>query len=83
MALEIRKTITVQGESKINDKVIVYLSASVSTDGNSSNNITQSIQDPELYQANRVQCRKDTTAFQNVVYEIEDQIREQADTKVL
>ena len=74
MSLEIRKTISLTGESKVDGKAIVYFSANVSTDENSNTSFNQNIVEQELYQANRLACRKDATAFQNAVYDVEDQL---------
>lgn len=74
MALEIRKTISLTGESKVEDKTIVYFSANVSTDESSKTSFNQNIVEQELYQANRLACRKDAAAFQNAVYDVEDQL---------
>ncbi|SDO88369.1 hypothetical protein [Clostridium gasigenes] len=72
--LKINKNITLNGVSEIGGVQVVYMSAAISTDGNSNANINKSISNQELYKANKVECRKDMDAFDTEVYEVEDQI---------
>ena len=71
--LKTSKTINLSGNSMINDKPVVYMQANVSTDGGTTSH-SSSIQDKVLYEANKVECRKDMAAFDQMVYEIEDSI---------
>ena len=68
-----RKSVSLSGESKIDGQSVIYLSANIVT-GEGSSSINQSINDQDLYNANRSQCRKDVAAFQSLVYEAEDQL---------
>ncbi len=70
--LKIDKSITISGKSMIGEKPIVYMNANISTDGNSNANINASIADESLYSANKEECRKDITEFQNEVYKVQD-----------
>jgi len=79
MALELRKSVTVNGESKVAGKTAVYFTANLSTDDENSSSVNQNIIDQELYQSNRKECRKDATVFQEAVYEVEDQLAEEAE----
>lgn len=72
--LKTNKSISLTGNSMINDKPVVYMSAIVSTDGGTTSH-SSSIQDKALYEANKVDCRKDMAAFDAMVYEIEDSIQ--------
>ena len=74
MALEVTKSVNLSGQSIIDEKTVVYLSASVSTESMGNTNISQTIQDSKKYRENRTQCRKDIQAFQDKVYEVEDQL---------
>lgn len=74
MALEVTKSVNLSGQSIIDEKTVVYLSASVSTESMGDTNISQTIQDAKKYRENRTQCRKDIQAFQDKVYEVEDQL---------
>ena len=69
--LETKKSTTLTGTVKINDKQVVYLNASISSDG-SSDNINQTIQDKTLYAANKVEVRKDIAAFTDEFYALQD-----------
>lgn len=70
--LTTNKTTTVTGYSYIDGKQAVYLAANVSRDNVGNTYINQTITDPELYNANRVECRKDIADFQAEVYAVED-----------
>lgn len=72
--LKTTKSITLTGNSFINDKPVVYMSANVSTKGDATNH-TLSIQDKALYDANKEQCRADILAFDQMVYDIEDNLQ--------
>lgn len=72
MVLNIKKSTSVTGQVEMEGTVVVYLSASVSTDPNSNTSISQSIQNPELYAQNKAECRREIQAFQEYVYEVED-----------
>lgn len=73
MALDINKTVKLSGFSTVNGQAVVSLIADCYQDS-SLNMVNQTIQDLELYNANKVQCRRDISEFQNMVYEIEDQM---------
>lgn len=73
MALTITKSTALQGQSIIDGQTVVYLSASISTESLGNSSVSQSIQNQDLYSANRVQCRQDIAEFQNVVYATEDE----------
>lgn len=68
--LETKKSTTLTGTIKIEDKPVVYLNASVSNDG--SDNINQTIQDKGLYAANKAEVRKDIATFTDEFYELQD-----------
>lgn len=71
--LDITKNINVLGTSKIDGVIAVNYSTPInSTTG--AGNITSYIANPELYNANRKECRKDFADYTNKVYEIEDEL---------
>lgn len=69
--LTTKKSTTLTGNITIEDKQVVYLNASVSSDGG-SDNINQTIQDKELYAANKAEVRKDIAAFTEEFYALQD-----------
>mgnify|MGYP000982289516 CR=1 FL=1 len=71
--LKTNKSITLTGNSMINDKPVVYMQANVSTNGGTTSN-SNSIQDKALYEENKSECRADIAAFNNMAYEIEDSV---------
>lgn len=72
--LKTNKNITITGQSMIGDKQALFLSASISTDGSSSGNITTTITDQTTYAANKTECRKDISDFQTAVYAAQDEM---------
>lgn len=72
--LKINKTININGTSEIDGQVVVYMNASISTDGNSNANINKSIANQELYAANKVAVRVDMKQFEDEVYKVEDEL---------
>ena len=74
--LETKKSTTLTGTITVKDgdvdKQVVYLSANVTSDGAGNDNVNQTIQDRNLYKANKVQIRKDIAEFTNKFYEIQD-----------
>lgn len=72
MALTIIKSTSLQGQSIIDGQVVVYLSASISTESLGNSSVSQSIQNQELYAANKAACRADIAEFQNAVFDEED-----------
>ena len=67
--LKTMKNITLTGNSMIDDQQVVYMNASISTEGERTNS-SSAIQNRELYNANKAQCRADIAAFDQMVYEI-------------
>lgn len=78
MTLNINKSISLTGESKIDGKQVIYLSADIRKENAGSTSVTQSFSDRELYKTNLRECRKDVLDFQNLVWEIEDKILEES-----
>ena len=72
MPLTIIKSISLQGQSIIDGQTVVYLSANISTESLGNSSVTQTIQNQELYVANKAACRADIAEFQNAVFEEED-----------
>ncbi|WP_281446824.1 hypothetical protein [Leuconostoc mesenteroides] len=68
--MTINKSVSNNATSQTTDgQAIAYFSANVSDSGTSSN---MTIQNQDLYEANKLQVRKDKTDFDNAVYEVED-----------
>ena len=72
--LKINKTINLNATSEIDGQVVVYMNASISTDGNTNANINKNITNQELYNANKVQVRADMAEFEQEVYKVEDEL---------
>lgn len=85
--LKVNKNITLNGTSEIDGQVVVYMSASISTDGNSNANINKSIANQDLYTANKEAVREDMASFEKEVYKVEDEmisnVKIQIDDQVL
>ncbi|WP_414842322.1 hypothetical protein [Enterococcus saccharolyticus] len=72
MALTIKKSTSLQGQSIIDGQIVVYLAANISTESLGNSTVSQSIQNQELYAANKAACRADIAEFQNAVFDEED-----------
>ncbi|MDO5402986.1 MAG: hypothetical protein Q4F11_06060 [Eubacteriales bacterium] len=71
MSLITTKSTTITGQSVIKDEdgkdvQVVYMNVSVNENGTSSN-INKSIQDKDMYIANREICRQDMAAFEDMM----------------
>lgn len=53
------------------DQIAVYMSAQIPESGRS--NSSKTIQDLNLYEANKAECRADMAAFDEMLWELEDQ----------
>lgn len=69
--LKATRSITISANSMINGTQTVYMSAKLETDGKVTS--STAIQNVDLYEANKDQCRADLAAFQQMVYDLEDQ----------
>lgn len=56
--------------SVIDGKLTVYMSAQIPENGSANTSIA--VQDRELYEANKAECRKDIEEFNKLVYAMED-----------
>lgn len=72
--IKINKTINLNGTSEIDGQSVVYMNASISTDGNTNANINKNIVNQELYNTNRAEVRADMAAFEEEVYKVEDDL---------
>ena len=55
------KSVSMNFNSMINGRPVVYMSAQIPEAGNASTSIT--VQDRDLYEANRAECRKDIASI--------------------
>lgn len=65
------KSVSLSYQSMIGDKVAVYMTAQIPESGRSNSNKT--IQDLDLYEANKTECRQDMSEFDAMLWELEDQ----------
>lgn len=72
--LNVNKNINLTGTSVIDGVQVMYMSASISTDGGNGANVNTTITNQELYNANKAQVRADKAAFEEEVYKIEDEL---------
>lgn len=72
--LKVTKSMALNGESRINDQVVVYMNATLSTSENGSSNVITNIVNRELYNANKVQVRQDIADSDEMVYAVEDEL---------
>lgn len=72
------KSVSMSYQSMIGDKVAVYMTASIPESGKSTSNKT--IQDLDLYEANKTECRADMGEFEEMLWELEDQSADQKES---
>ena len=72
--LKSNESMTISGESKIEDKVVVSMVASINTDGEGFPNTSHTVLDKELYAANIETCQADITAFNTILFEKQKQV---------
>jgi len=77
--LKTTKQTTISGKSIISDKPIAYFSASINKESGSTS-INSNVNDQKLYDANKVEVRKDLSDFTNVVYAEEDRLASDSET---
>ncbi|MDO7795601.1 hypothetical protein ACQ7C6_10890 [Lactiplantibacillus plantarum] len=77
--LKTSKSITLSGQSMVGNNQVSSFSANINSD-NGSSNITSSVMNQELYDANKTEVRKDLADFTSAVYEVEDQMNAEATT---
>ena len=73
MALVVRQSVNLSGESMINDQTIASFNAQI-PQSSGGTNVNINIVNQQLYDDNRNQVRADEAEFQAKVYEIEDGI---------
>lgn len=64
------KSVSMNYNSLIDGKPVVYMATQILESGSASTSIV--VQDQELYEANKEECRKDIEEFNKLVYAIED-----------
>lgn len=72
--LNVKKNINLIGKSVIDNVEVVYMTATISTDGNSQDSVNKSIINKELYNSNKALVRKDINDFNTAVYDAEDEL---------
>ena len=65
------KSISMNFNSMLNGKLVVYMSAQILQNG--SANISVTVQNREVYEANKTECRTDIEEFNKLVYAAEDE----------
>ncbi len=83
--LTVRKSITFNGESKIDGIVAEQYQATLNTENPRDMSMSSWQTDQQLYKKNREQCRADSAEFEDMAYEEQDRMiaereQEQADT---
>lgn len=69
--LKATRSIKITANSMINGTQVMYMNANLETDGKVTS--STAIQNVDLYEANKAECRADLAEFQQMVYDLEDQ----------
>ncbi|NQI71258.1 hypothetical protein HO594_08865 [Streptococcus suis] len=72
MALEVKKMTTLVGNLKIGEEIAKTYNVNIDENGVST--VSEWVQNPTLYSANRLEMRKQEAAFREKRYELEDAI---------
>ncbi len=79
--LKVNRTINLNASSMINNQVVVYMSATLSTDGQTSENINKNICSQELYELNKEEIRQDMRDFEEMIYKEQDSLFENINSR--
>ena len=79
--LKVNRTINLNASSMINNQVVVYMSATLSTDGQTSENINKNICSQELYELNKDEIRQDMRDFEEMIYKEQDSLFENINSR--
>nr|DAH51891.1 MAG TPA: hypothetical protein [Bacteriophage sp.] len=74
------KSISLSGDSKVNDQVIFAFQASINSNNPKEVQFSNWINDHELYKQNRKECNADYESFQDEVYKLQDSMLLSAET---
>lgn len=75
--LEIRKQITILGESKVDGKTAEKYSATIDDADPKTMSISRWKANEDLYKENREQCRKDYAEFEDTAYLLQEEMKKQ------
>lgn len=74
MALTTKKEITLTGESKIDGVVAEVYRAVINSESPEDMTLTSVQRDKALYKANRKACRADNAEFEEMAYDLQDEM---------
>lgn len=66
------KSISLSGDSTVNDQVVFAFQASINSNNPKEVQFSNWINDHELYKQNRKECNSDYESFQDEVYKLQD-----------
>lgn len=81
MALTKQKTVSLSGESKIDNETVARFSAQVSSNDALSQDIVTTIINVSLYRKNSKAVRDDANSFREFVYSVQDQVYSETETE--
>lgn len=74
MALTIKKSITLDGNSVFNGVIAETYRAVINDENPEDMTITSYQQNKQTYKENRIQCRKDSAEFEEMAYALQDEM---------
>ena len=74
MALTIKKSITLDGNSVFNGVIAETYRAVINNENPEDMTIASYQQNKQIYKENRVECRKDSAEFEEVAYALQDEM---------
>lgn len=73
MVLKLRQSVSLSGDSIVNDQTVASFSAQI-PQSSGGTNVNTNISNQQLYDLNRIVVRADEAEFQGKVYAIEDSL---------
>jgi len=70
--MTLERVVSLHGAVEVEGKVVLQLTANVSSNKGNSSHYSEQVSDTELYYSNRAEVREQVTAFRQKMYETED-----------
>ena len=79
--IDIKKTITLEGNSKINEVIAETYRAVINHDNQDDMSMSRYQQNKQAYKENHVKCRKDAESFEEYAYALQEQMIKEKSAK--
>lgn len=83
MALTNNKIVNLTAESRIGETVVARFSAAANSNTDVNTAYSEQILDTAVYNANKIEVRKDMAEFRELIYKLEDELEAENEGPVL